>query len=189
MSSAVLVHRPRRSNVTRPRRSTHALARQSVKPEGRAGAWATDGSLALAPVADPPKMRAPQPAPPPYVVVTPSAAAASALVPAAVGPQAPGLRLTRRGRLAVTLSAAAVTILLAVTVVPAVSAGVAAAFSPPPTPVATVVVEPGQSLWQIAQATVPGGDTASVVARIADANGITSADELRPGQRLTVPLS
>lgn len=189
MSAAVLDHRPRRSNLTRPGLSTRALARQPVKRTGRAGAWATDGSSALAPVVGQPKMRASQPSRTPQVGVLPSADASGAVIPAPVAQQTPRLRLTRRGRLAVTLSAAAATVVLAVTVLPAVSAGVAAAFSPTPAPVTTVVVEPGQSLWHIAQATAPGGDTASVVARIADANGITSADELRPGQRLTVPLS
>jgi nucleoid-associated protein YgaU len=80
-------------------------------------------------------------------------------------------------------------VLLSLTVVPAVAAGVASAFSPSPSSSTTVVVQPGQSLWQVAQATAPNGDTASMVARIADANGITSADQLRPGQRLEVPLS
>jgi nucleoid-associated protein YgaU len=89
----------------------------------------------------------------------------------------------------VAVSAAAVTVLLSVTVVPAVASGVAAALSPVPTGSTTVVVEPGQSLWQIAQTVAPSGDTASMVARIADANGITRADQLRPGQRLQVPLS
>lgn len=87
------------------------------------------------------------------------------------------------------MSATAVTVLLGLTVVPAVASGVASAFSAAPTTSTTVVVQPGQSLWQIAQAAAPAGDTASMVARIADANGITGADQLRPGQRLEVPLS
>ena len=87
------------------------------------------------------------------------------------------------------MSATAVTVLLSLTLVPAVAAGVASTFSPSPASSTTVVVQPGQSLWQVAQATAPNGDTASMVARIADANGITSADQLRPGQRLEVPLS
>jgi Tfp pilus assembly protein FimV len=81
------------------------------------------------------------------------------------------------------------TVLLSVTVVPSVASGVASVFGASPASSTTVVVEPGQSLWQIAQAAAPTGDTASMVARIADANGITSADQLRPGQRLEVPLS
>jgi nucleoid-associated protein YgaU len=113
--------------------------------------------------------------------------------PPAAGPTADrSLRLSRRGRLLATLAGTAVTVLLCLTLVPAVAAGVAAAFTGPPAPATTTVtVEPGQTLWQVAVAVDPGGDTAATaatVARIADANGLTSAADLRPGQRLVVPV-
>ncbi len=193
MSATVLAHRPRISNAARPRRSTHPLARTTARTKTRtgwatAGSWSTTGTSALAPVASPPRLRAVRPATRPEVS-TPALQQTQRHVVAAPAAPAQRLRLTRRGRLAVAVSATAVTVLLGLTVLPAVASGVASAFSAAPTTSSTVVVQPGQSLWQIAQAAAPTGDTASMVARIADANGITGADQLRPGQRLVVPLS
>ena len=193
MSATVLAHRPRSIHAARSRRSAHTLARATARTKTRtgwasAGPWVSAGTSALAPVPDRPRLRAVQPATVPETQAPASAPrVADVLAPAA--PPAPRLRLTRRGRVAVAVSATAVTVLLSLTLVPAVAAGVASTFSPSPASSTTVVVQPGQSLWQVAQATAPNGDTASMVARIADANGITSADQLRPGQRLEVPLS
>lgn len=193
MSATVLAHRPRTSNAARPPRSTHALARTTARTKTRtgwatAGSWSTAGTSALAPVASPPSLKAVPPAERPEVPTSPLGQRPRHAVRTPAAP-ARRLRLTRRGRLAVAVSATAVTVLLGLTVVPAVASGVASAFSAAPTTSTTVVVQPGQSLWQIAQAAAPAGDTASMVARIADANGITGADQLRPGQRLEVPLS
>lgn len=193
MSATVLAHRPRSSNAARSRRSTHALARTTARTKTRtgsatAGSWCTEGTSALAPVGDQPRMRGLQVVGPREVQAPPSVPTCMDVVPTYVAPFQ-RLRLTRRGRLAVAVSATAVTVLLSLTVVPGVASGVAAAFNPSPSSSTTVVVKPGESLWQIAQTAAPSGDTASMVARIADANGITSADQLRPGQRLEVPLS
>ncbi len=193
MSATVLAHRPRSGTAARSRRSTHALARTTARTKSRtgwatAGSWGTVGTSALAPVGGQPRVRALQVVGP-RDAQAPLAPTHTDAVPATVATQAPCLRLTRRGRLVVAVSATALTVLLSVTVVPSVASGVASVFGASPASSTTVVVEPGQSLWQIAQAAAPTGDTASMVARIADANGITSADQLRPGQRLEVPLS
>jgi len=192
MSATVLAHRPRSGSAARPQRPVHARARTTARTKTRtgwatAGSWGTAGTSALVPVVTQPRRRTSQPAEP--AQLPPSVRSPVEVWPASASPPASRLRLTRRGRLVVAVSAAAVTVLLSVTVVPAVASGVAAALSPVPTGSTTVVVEPGQSLWQIAQTVAPSGDTASMVARIADANGITRADQLRPGQRLQVPLS
>lgn len=51
----------------------------------------------------------------------------------------------------------------------------------------TVVrVQPGQTLWEIAEASAPGSDTDAVVSRIRELNGLGEV-ALRPGQPLTVP--
>ena len=50
----------------------------------------------------------------------------------------------------------------------------------------TVVVQRGDSLWEIAERVEPGSDPRSVVAAIARANGVDAAS-LVPGQRLVLP--
>jgi len=51
----------------------------------------------------------------------------------------------------------------------------------------TVVrVQPGQTLWEIAEESAPGSDTDAVVSRIRELNGLGEV-ALRPGQPLTVP--
>lgn len=94
------------------------------------------------------------------------------------------LRITRRGRLVITLLVCAV---LAV-------AGVVAAFralagaEAPVVPVKSVLVLPGDTLWSIAGTVAePGEDVLDVIADIVEMNDLeTSA--VFVGQRLTVPL-
>jgi hypothetical protein len=50
-----------------------------------------------------------------------------------------------------------------------------------------VVVEPGQTLWDIAQQVAPGEDTRTVIAEIVDLNALASAGDIRAGQPLYVP--
>lgn len=96
-----------------------------------------------------------------------------------------GLRLTRRGRLAITL--ATVSLLAAVGLVGASTALAGTSVSEP---VATeqVVVHPGHTLWGIAAAAAPAGaDVRDVIIDIQEMNGLeTSA--VYAGQELTVPL-
>lgn len=96
-----------------------------------------------------------------------------------------GMRLTRRGRLAVTLTAVS---LLAVPGV--LGASTALAGASPAEPVATeqVLVHPGQTLWEIAAAAAPAGaDVRDVIIDIQQLNGLeTSA--VYSGQELSVPL-
>jgi nucleoid-associated protein YgaU len=50
-----------------------------------------------------------------------------------------------------------------------------------------VVVEPGQTLWDIAQDVAPGEDTRTVIAEIVELNTLSSAGDIRAGQPLYVP--
>lgn len=102
-----------------------------------------------------------------------------------------GLRLTRRGRLLLVglptllggLAAAALLILL---LAPSqVVAGTEAVEGPG---VETVAVQPGQSLWEVAQLAEPGEDTRAVVAQIVELNDFASA-EVRTGQQVLVPAA
>jgi LysM repeat protein len=50
----------------------------------------------------------------------------------------------------------------------------------------SVVVEPGDSLWSIAERTAPSTDPREVVGRIRDLNGLRS-NLIQPGEVLLVP--
>ncbi len=111
------------------------------------------------------------------------------------GPVAPGerplrtpvapLRLTRRGRSAVTgLSAL---LIGALSMGLATAAQATRAGSPPPGPhVAKVTVQPGQSLWSLAEAYDPDADPRVVIQEIRQLNAMTG-DQVRSGAVLWVP--
>lgn len=93
----------------------------------------------------------------------------------------PRLRLTRRGRLLVTLLG-----LGAVSVVALVLAARLAA--PQPTPEHVTVIEPGQTLSQVASEELPRLPVELAVARIQVANSLNSP-VLVQGQSLVIPAS
>lgn len=93
------------------------------------------------------------------------------------------LRLTRRGHL--VLFAVSSLILLVAVMASGQVAEAAARLVPGPV-TATVVVQPGDSLWSIAGAALPGEDPRSVVLRIRELNGLGDWP-IVPGQRLVVP--
>lgn len=109
-----------------------------------------------------------------HLVVVPAAARLSA-------PSVGHLRLTRRGRLAITL---VVAVLLAAVAVVGARAAWAAPTSAPAT--ATVTVLPGQTLWQIASSSAPGADPRDAIIEIRELNGLTGS-QVFAGQVLTVP--
>jgi hypothetical protein len=100
---------------------------------------------------------------------------------------APPLRLTRRGRIVIAVAAA-----LLVTVISLLAAGVAQATSHGPAPRAArrdllqVVVQPGQTLWSVAENADPDRDTRVVVQQIVDLNSLNGAT-VSAGQQLLVP--
>ena len=94
------------------------------------------------------------------------------------------VRLTRRGRLVLVL-------LVAVLAFVALSLGRGAApqatTTPAAGPVATaIVVQPGDTLWQIARDLDPAADPRATMARLRELNGL-SGDTLAAGQALLVP--
>jgi hypothetical protein len=97
----------------------------------------------------------------------------------------PTLRITRRGRLVLTLAFVAVLAALGIAGGSQALAGSAAQ----PVPVHAVTVLPGDTLWSIAEpVTPPGEDVRDVIAEIAELNGLESS-AVYAGQRLTVPLA
>ena len=93
------------------------------------------------------------------------------------------LRLTGRGRLVLLMAVLAIAFAV-FTVVggPADSAG--STYHPP---AQTVVVQPGQTLWDIAQRAAPHEDTRTVVAELVELNSLPDGGALRAGQPLDVP--
>jgi hypothetical protein len=97
----------------------------------------------------------------------------------------PALRLTRRGRMAAT----GVSVLLVGALSVVLAATAQAAHGGPASPgsyVARVLVEPGQSLWVLAQTYDPHADPRQVVQQIRQLNQMSGA-EVEAGQVLWVP--
>jgi LysM repeat protein len=65
---------------------------------------------------------------------------------------------------------------------PSLAAGEAAAKTDP----TFVVVQPGQTLWEIARVAAPGEDPRATIGRILDLNALSGVD-IRAGQRLALP--
>jgi LysM repeat protein len=97
---------------------------------------------------------------------------------------APSLRLTRRGRLVVFLGSLGITLGALFAWVPSV---VATSDEGDPVPVRVVTVEPGDTLWDIAARSKPGGNVGDTVHEIAELNALSSTGDLQVGQHLSVP--
>lgn len=94
-----------------------------------------------------------------------------------------GLHLTRRGRLVILLTGVLAALgLLAERGGPAESTDVV--HHPH---LASVVVSPGQTVWDIALTVSGDSDPRQVVAEIEELNGLTDAGSIRVGQPLFVP--
>jgi LysM domain len=102
------------------------------------------------------------------------------------------VRLTRRGRLVVTVMLTAVSLSLAVLAWLAIAARGAQAADGGQSPGAvyqnltSVVVHPGQTLWSIASQAEPTADPRAVMQQIIELNALHGTNVV-PGQRLWVP--
>jgi hypothetical protein len=93
------------------------------------------------------------------------------------------VRLTRRGRLVVALTVAvAVMFLFAMRGDPAVSTSVVHHQQ-----TSTIVVTPGETVWDIARTMSAGSDPRPMVAQIEALNSLPDAGSIRVGQPLLVP--
>jgi LysM repeat protein len=95
------------------------------------------------------------------------------------------VRLTRRGRIVLATFAS---VLLSVMVVLSgqITADAGSASGGPA--LATVVVQPGESLWSIASVVAPTADPRETIALIRDLNGMQGSTVV-PGQSVVVPIS
>lgn len=94
------------------------------------------------------------------------------------------LRLTRRGRLVVSVAAFALA---------GASIGVGQAViatDQPGAPIETIAVQvqPGETLWDIASRVHPGGDVRDTVAEIAELNAVDNPAALQMGSTILVPV-
>lgn len=96
-----------------------------------------------------------------------------------------GVTLTRRGRmvLGVLLSVPFAATLM---VVGSLTADAGTVASPVGSATGVVVVQPGESLWQIARQVAPEADPRATLTAIRELNGLGS-DTVVPGQALVVP--
>jgi hypothetical protein len=92
---------------------------------------------------------------------------------------APAIRLTPRGRM-VMAAAAAITLIGAMSAIGNVQAGASDSRNPQ-----VVVVQPGESLWTIAQDVAPQADPRATVVELKRLNGLTSS-VVQVGQALVV---
>lgn len=108
----------------------------------------------------------------------------SASQPRSASSVAAPVRLTRRGKAVVALGAslACLALLQLTGGVQAVASGVS---SGPAT--ASVVVQPGETLWEIAKRVSPNEDPRAAVATLRELNGLQAQTALLAGQSLSVP--
>jgi nucleoid-associated protein YgaU len=105
--------------------------------------------------------------------------------PAATRP-AGGLQLTRRGR--ITLGVLSTLALLVVVLFSGrLTADAGTSMSDQGRATGVVVVQAGESLWQIAQAVAPQADPRETVTLIRELNGLGDA-AVMPGQSIVVPV-
>lgn len=100
-------------------------------------------------------------------------------------PARPSVTLTRRGRLVVFVAALVTVLGLGVTV----SAAVDTSAKPGEVPAGEVVViQPGETVWQIASDIHPGGDLRDTVDDIMRLNHLDSAAGLQIGTEIRLPV-
>lgn len=109
---------------------------------------------------------------------------AARAVPAASARPRTRLRITARGR-AVLLALVAIPFVIAL-LVAALNGGGATATLDAGAPLQVVTVQPGQSLWALAESIAPGADPRDVIEELVALNGLESAD-VWAGQQLAIP--
>jgi len=99
--------------------------------------------------------------------------------------QQPHLRITRRGRAVLTLLIA-IPLAIGGAVAGIGAVGAAAGSHSNAATFQYVTVEPGESLWQVAEGVAPKADPREVIADILRLNNLSSGD-VQAGQRLAIP--
>ncbi|MEP6479817.1 MAG: LysM peptidoglycan-binding domain-containing protein [Rhodoglobus sp.] len=97
----------------------------------------------------------------------------------------PKLRITKRGR-AVLLFLVALPLVVAAFLFATNGGGATATLEGSSVPFQFVTVEPGESLWQVAETISPSSDPRDVIDAIVKLNALESAD-VAAGQQLAIP--
>lgn len=97
----------------------------------------------------------------------------------------PRLRITARGR-AVLLVLASLPVVIAALLFGINGGGASASLEGSSVPLEYVTVQPGDSLWQVAESIAPFADPRDVISAIVSLNGLTSADVFA-GEQLEIP--
>ena len=100
---------------------------------------------------------------------------------------APRLRLTKRGR-AVLPPLAATPLVIAAFLFALNGGGATASLEGSTVPFEYVTVEPGQSMWQLAEEIAPQSDPRDVIAQLVQFNQLSGPD-IYAGQELAIPAS
>jgi len=103
-----------------------------------------------------------------------------------VAPAVAPVRLTRRGRLLLTLLTLVLAVGAAVLATGSGSAVAGLVGGPQPAATQQVTVRPGETLWAIAERTAPGVDPRETVAELMDLNAL-STSAVQAGQVLLLP--
>jgi LysM domain len=96
--------------------------------------------------------------------------------------------LSRRGELLLRRVTAVITAVVVILVLTAAAFALTRAAGASPIQTRTVVIRPGQSLWQVAAATSPGADVSETTDEIRSLNHL-GGTSLTPGQTLLVPVA
>ncbi len=96
------------------------------------------------------------------------------------------LRITRRGRTVLSVLVAVPLAVAAATFGLGAAGASAGTHSGSVSTFQYVTVDPGESLWQLAQSVAPSADPRDVIADILTLNNLSSA-AVQPGQRLAIP--
>lgn len=102
-------------------------------------------------------------------------------------PHRPRLRLTRRGRLLFTILAA-IPLVIAALAFALNGGGAIAGIEGSGQPLEVVTVQPGSSLWELAETLAPGADPRDVIHEIMQLNALSSP-ALFAGQQLDIPAA
>ena len=94
------------------------------------------------------------------------------------------VRLTARGRAVFLAGVLGGSLVTGMTLTEGSSS--AAGNVPPPRQYEHVVVQPGQTLWEIARTFAPGADPRVTIERIRDLNAMPNSD-VRAGERIALP--
>lgn len=100
---------------------------------------------------------------------------------------APRLRLTKRGRGVLTFLAAT-PLVIAAFLFALNGGGATASLEGPAVPFEYVTVEPGQTMWQLAEQLAPQSDPRDVIAQLVKFNQLSGVD-IYAGQELAIPVS